>query len=113
MDPSFAIFNLTYLHDLKILGSELPVPENLKNVKISRTILEKYPQSFSTRCMRATLYLTYQEFKKNTPISYSEFEAVVMRSKKGQEEFQKMLQKVSATIPRTIQLADIQALQQS
>lgn len=36
-----------------------------------------------------------------------------MRSKKGQEEFQKILQKVSATIPRTIQLADIQALQQS
>lgn len=113
MDLSTQIQRLTYLHDLKIMGVSVSVPENFPKCKIFDSTLKKYPQSFSFRCAQVSLYLAYKEHIKNTPISYPEFEAKILTTRPGQEEFQKMLQKVSTTLPQTITPKDLTDLLQA
>lgn len=90
------------------MGFKGDIPEEVKSFKLLQSILEKYPQSFSERCMNVSLQLAFMDYQKQNPSStYLEFEEKFLSQLENVKIFQKTLNKVSATLPPELTLQEL------
>jgi hypothetical protein len=108
MDISTKVKILVFNYDMRLMGFRSQVPEEVKSFKLLESILEKYPQSFSERCMNVSLQLSFIEYKSQNPSStYIEFEERFLSQLENIKIFQKTLDKVSAILPKELNLESL------
>lgn len=108
MDVSTKLKILVFNYDMRLMGFEGEIPEEVKSFKLLESILEKYPQSFSERCMNVSLQLQFMEYQKQNPSStYLEFEQKFLSQLENAKIFQKTLTRVSATLPRELTIQEL------
>jgi len=93
------------------MGVNQPLPEELKKVKLFESSFQKYTPTHLSRCASVAMQVAHLEYSKNTPISFLDFQTTYLSSMQGFIEFQKILLKVSTTLPVKLNIEDVKQFQ--